>query len=104
MGIDHLDFTFRLEKAFKAKLTNGLADLQRLYPTTAVDRFPRVPRIRDCTVQEIFDRFCVMLKSQNIPVSPDAFKIFKQCVSDVCGIATDKIEPHHFIYRDLGFE
>lgn len=91
MGMDLLDFTFRVEKAFKIKV-----------PREAYDRLPRrVPF--DATAGELHDWVAELCAAQGVPRPFSSWSRVKKVLVDVTGKSPKLIRRETLVVRELGF-
>ncbi|MDB5325759.1 MAG: hypothetical protein JWM57_1328 [Phycisphaerales bacterium] len=92
MGLDLLDFTFRIEKSFHVKL-----DLR-----DAWDRLPRrTPP--DWTAGELHDWVMHLCSERGAAVPPSSWHRVQLVLVDVTGKSPKLIRRGTFVIRELGF-
>ncbi|HEV2296232.1 MAG TPA: hypothetical protein VGR35_20475 [Tepidisphaeraceae bacterium] len=91
MGLDLLDFTFRIEKAFKIKV-----------PRDAYDRLPtRIPF--EATAGEMHDWIAQLCVEQGVAPPPSSWNRVKKVLVDVTGKSPKLIRRETWIVKELGF-
>src|SRR5580765_365725 len=91
MGMDLLDFTFRVEKAFRIKM-----------PREVFDRLPqRIPF--DATAGEMHDLVLSVCAHQGVHAPPSSWNRVKKVLVDVTGKSPKLIRRETWIVRELGF-
>lgn len=92
MGVDFLDFNFRLEKQFDIRLTSAIW----------TEWFPS-PR-RDITAGEVHESICKVLIAQGKPIPPSSWHRVKLCVARTAGKSPLLVNPQSLLRADLGFD
>jgi hypothetical protein len=91
MGLNLLDFTFRIEKAFKIKV-----------PRKAYERLPkRIPF--EVTAGEMHDWVAQLCAEQGARLPPSSWNRVKMVLVDVTGKSPKLIRHDTWIVKDLGF-
>ena len=92
MGLDLLDFTFRIEKSFGLKLDRRIA-------------WEHLPKRKpaDWTIEELHDWVVQLCVDQSIPVPRSSWNRIKLVLVDVTGKSPKLIRRGTFVVRELGF-
>ena len=91
MGLDLLDFTFRVEKSFGMKIHR--ADYDRLPRRTPFD----------VTAGEMHDWIVQLCKERGVPVPFSSWNRIRRVLTDVTGKSPKLIHPETFLVRELDF-
>jgi hypothetical protein len=103
MGVDHLDFTFCLEKSFGIKLGNTwLLEAAEPVEQTTLNYESR-PRT-DIRAGEIHEFICRELTKTGRPIPPSSWHRVTLCAARVAGKSPWVVKPESWLREDLGFE
>lgn len=91
MGMDLLEFTFRVEKAF------GI-----IVPRAAYDRLPKRNPF-EATAGELHDWVAELCAGQGVRLPPSSWNRLKMVLVDVTGKSPKLIRRDTCVVRDLGF-
>ena len=91
MGLDLLDFTFRIEKAFRIKV-----------PREAYDRLPKRNPF-EATAGEMHDWVAQLCAEQGVQLPPSSWNRVKKVLVDVTGKSPKLIRRETWIVKELGF-
>ena len=91
MGMDFLDFTFRVERSFGIKIAR-----------TDYDRLPRRKPF-DMTAGEMHDWVVQICKDRGVKVPPSSWNRVRIVLMDVTGASPSEIRRSSWVVRELGF-
>lgn len=99
MGVEMLDFTFRLEKRFGIKI--GRDEMKLL--ESAI--FPLRGHLKppDLLAGEVHNWVVALCEAQGIPVPHSSWNRVRIALSQTSGRPPQAIRPETFLARDLGF-
>lgn len=99
MGLDHLDMTFRIEKAFGFKWDlNGDADVKRLWAIRANQDIED-----DCTAGDVHTFVCLRLRELGREVPHDSWRQLQEIIVKVTRCEVEDVRPESYLKKDLGF-
>ena len=96
MGIEALDITFRLEKAFGIRIPAGY-----LYWSAEQRLLKPLPR-STATVGEVHQRICELLVGMKPPVPDDSWELVTKCIGGALSIPPNGICAEDRLIEDLG--
>ena len=91
MGLDLLDLTFRLEKAFQIKLPKGSL-IEEVWDR---DR-------RDLQAGKIHKQLCKMLEEQGRSVPFSSWHRVKVCIAGAVGVSPLRVKLDSWLIKELG--
>jgi hypothetical protein len=91
MGMDHLDFTFRLEKTFELKLP---------FETVFAGYDAKT---RDLTAGQVHENICRYLQSQGRTVPVSSWHRVQVCAAKASSKKIAQVKPQSRLIADLGF-